>query len=81
MNVTEERVIEIIEELSSSKVENHEQRLKDDLGLDSLNTVILIVTIEDTFEIELQESDMNPAIFNAVGDVINLVNRYVEAKE
>ena len=78
---TEKRVIEIIEELSSSQVENYEQKLKDDLGIDSLNTVILIVTIEDTFSIELQESDMNPAIFNTVGDVINLVNRYVEAKE
>lgn len=78
---TEKRVIDIIEELSSSQVENYEQKLKDDLGIDSLNTVILIVTIEDTFSIELQESDMNPAIFNTVGDVINLVNRYVEAKE
>ena len=81
MSNTEARVIEIIEKLSSSEVENYDQKLKDDLGLDSLNTVILIVTVEETFEIELQESDMNPAIFNTVGDVVNLVNRYVEAKE
>ena len=81
MSNTEARVIEIIEKLSSSGVESYDQKLKDDLGLDSLNTVILIVTVEETFEIELQESDMNPAIFNTVGDIVNLVNRYVEAKE
>ena len=38
--------------------------------------VMLLVMIEDVFEIELDESDMNPFKLRTVNDVINLVSKY-----
>lgn len=81
MNNVRERVIEIINDLSSSPVENESQLLKDDLGVNSLNTVMMIVAVEEEFGIEFAESDLNPALFTTVGMVVSLVERYVRAKD
>ena len=81
MNGVEEKIIEILEELGATKVENVGQSLKEDLGINSLKTVMMIVAIEERFEIELAEADLNPALFTTVGTVVNLVERYLKAKE
>lgn len=75
-----QQVVDIIEELCVSKVEDTEKTLVDDLAMDSLRLVTLLVSIEDNFEIELDESDMNPFLLNTVEDVINLVTKYVHEK-
>ena len=52
-----------------------------DLGMDSLRMVMLLVTIEDTFDIELDESDMNPFSLITVQNVVDLVMEYVSPEE
>ncbi len=72
----EEKVKEILSELSvEEKIENNSS-LSDDLVLDSLAMVTLLIELEDAFEIQLDESDMNPFELNSVQDVIDMVSKY-----
>lgn len=72
----QKQVFEIVEELCLTPVRDTDQTLLGDLSLDSLRMVMLLVTLEDTFEIELDESDMNPFALITVHDVIHLVLKY-----
>ena len=38
--------------------------------------ITLLLEIEETFEIELDESDMNPFDLNTVEDAVKLVEKY-----
>lgn len=71
------QVIEIVEELSLMTIQDTDVTLTGDLSMDSLRMVMLLVTLEDSFEIELDESDMNPFALIMVQDVIDLVMKYV----
>lgn len=73
----EKQVIEIIEELSLMTIQDADVTLTGDLSMDSLRMVMLLVTLEDSFEIELDESDMNPFALITVQNVIDLVMKYV----
>lgn len=75
------QVFEIIEELCLSPITDADQTLLGDLSLDSLRMVMLLVTLEDNFEIELDESDMNPFVLITVNDVVDLVMKYVITAE
>ena len=55
----------------------NEALLQDDLAMDSLSMVSLLIGIEDVFEIELDEADMNPFGLGTVQDVVDLVEKYV----
>lgn len=70
------QIVEILEDICSEKITDTSIQLLNDLSLDSLSMVMLLVMIEDTFEIELDESDMNPFALITVQDVIDLVERY-----
>lgn len=73
----EKQVIEIIEDISTIKVANDApHQLLSELNMDSLCMVMLLVMIEDVFEIELDESDMNPFLLLTVQDAIDLVAKY-----
>ena len=74
MNV-EENVKMIISELSDEEITN-DATLRGDLLLDSLRMVTLLVEIEEVFDIELDESDMNPFDLTTVQSVIEMVNKY-----
>ncbi|MBR3918345.1 MAG: acyl carrier protein [Clostridia bacterium] len=74
---TQEQVVKILEELSGNTNINSNDHLQNDLGLDSLDLVNLLVCIEDEFEIELDESDMNPFDFETVESVVNMVEKYI----
>jgi acyl carrier protein len=76
---TQERVFDIIRELSG--VENVELNasLQDDISLDSLGMVTLLIMIEDEFKVELDEADMNPFGLLTVDNVVTLVKKYTEA--
>ena len=76
MNV-EEKVIEILKELSGEETIGETDTLKEDIHLDSLGMVTLLVEIEDVFDIRLDESDMNPFDLIIVQDVVNLVGKYM----
>lgn len=80
MNV-EEKVLEIIKELSASENITYESGLTDDLGLDSLNMVMLLIAIEDNFDINLDESDMDPYSLQTTEDIIQLVYKYVKEED
>lgn len=69
-------VIEILENICNVKVSDCSNELLKDLSMDSLRMVMLLVMVEDSFEIELEESDMNPFSLITVNDVISLVSKY-----
>lgn len=77
MKELKNQVFEAIEDLCLIPVQSGEQTLMDDLHFDSLRLVMLLVTLEDTFDIELEESDMNPFALVTVNDVMALVEKYV----
>lgn len=54
--------------------------LNEDLGLDSLNLVELMVELEDKFNIEIDESDLDPAALQTVDQIYALVSKYTEGK-
>lgn len=72
---------EIIKELSGCDSVNKADRLKEDLALDSLDMVTLLISLEDTFAIELDESDMDPYDLVTVSDVIELAEKYTEVSQ
>lgn len=76
MNV-EEKVKEILCELCDEESVKNDSFLQDDLGLDSLLMVTMLVELEDAFDIELDESDMNPFDLNTVQNVIDMVAKYI----
>ena len=76
MNQVKEKIFEIIEDISAVQTCDASASLLEDLALDSLCMVMLLVMIEDTFSIELDESDMDPYALTTVQDVINLVTKY-----
>lgn len=70
------QVMEILEDICAEKVTDTSAQLIADLSMDSLRMVMLLVMIEEVFEIELDESDMNPFALITVQDVIDLVAKY-----
>ncbi len=76
MNI-EEKVKSVLSELSGEEEITNEATLQNDLALDSLSMVTLLVEIEDAFEIQLDEADMNPYDFETVQSVVDMVAKYV----
>ena len=74
---TEEKIREILFELSGMEITDNNASLQEDLALDSLAMFMLLIEIEEEFGIELEESDMNPFELNTVQDIINLVSKYL----
>ncbi len=70
-------VVKLLEDLVLVPVEGLDKKLIADLAMDSLRLVLLLVNLEETFHIELDESDMNPFLLITVRDVVNLVDKYV----
>lgn len=75
MNI-EEKVKEILCELSGEETVESSSHLQGDLALDSLMMVTMLVEIEDVFSIELDEADMNPFDLSTVQSVIDMVAKY-----
>lgn len=72
-----EKISEILCELSGINEIKPEDDLKEDLALDSLSMVTLLLEIEERFNIELDESDMNPFDLNTVEDAVKLAEKYL----
>lgn len=77
MSTILEKVQEVIvDRLGVEKEEiTVEASFKDDLGADSLDTVELIMELEETFDIEIADEDAEG--MQTVGDVI----KYIEANQ
>lgn len=70
-----EQVLALLEDLTLTKPAP-EMTLLGDLQMDSLRLVMLLVSLEDTFGIVLDESDMDPFALVTVQDVIALAEKY-----
>ena len=81
IEIIKARVIEMLEDICMENVTDTSAQLLGDLSMDSLRMVMLLVMIEDIFEIELDESDMNPFVLITVQDVIELVAKYKIERE
>lgn len=72
----EEKIKEILCELSGEESVENSSDLQGDLSLDSLMMVTMLVEIEEVFGIELDEVDMNPFDLSTVQSVIDMVAKY-----
>ena len=72
-----ENVYAILEKLSCSETVNDTDKLQEDLVLDSLAMVTLLLELEDTLNIQLDESDMNPFDLVTAEDVVTLAEKYI----
>ena len=71
-----DRVADLLSGLSGVREISPAQKLREDLGLDSFRMVSLLVSLEDTFRIVLEESDMNPFDLIQVWQVVRLAEKY-----
>ena len=76
----ERKIIEVLTELGAESI-TPGSKLRDDLGLDSLQMVNLLIALEDIFEIELEEADIDPTSLLTVEDVISLAKKYTQTSE
>lgn len=75
----ERKIVEILTELGAENI-TPTAELLDDLGLDSLQMVNLLISIEEIFQIELEETDIDPSSLHTVNDVIFLTKKYTQLK-
>lgn len=75
----ERKIVEILTELGAENI-TPAAALRDDLGLDSLQMVNLLISIEEIFQIELEETDIAPSSLHTVNDVISLTKKYTQFK-
>lgn len=73
-----DKVCKILSELCGAESISPEQELQKDLGLDSLQMVTLLVLLEGSFDITLNEVDMNPFDLVCVQHVVNLIEKYLD---
>lgn len=76
----EERVKEIIVEQLGVEAAQVTERAKfvEDLGADSLDTVELVMALEEEFSIEIPDEDAEKIV--SVGDAINYIATHAENK-
>ena len=71
-----EKIVKVLKSVSGIETAHEEDRLLDDLALDSLELVLLLVDLEEELNLQLDESDMNPFDLITVGDVVRLAEKY-----
>lgn len=75
MNI-EDKIKGILFELCGEEPADNNCNLQKDLALDSLMMVTMLIEIEEEFDIELDEADMNPYDLSTVQNVIDMVTKY-----
>jgi len=76
----ESRVIQIIKEnLENSPEVKAESKLQDDLGIDSLEAMMIINAIEDEFEISIEDDDFRE--LKTVQDILDILKKELSYKE
>jgi acyl carrier protein len=81
MSTVEERVKKIVAEQLGLKVEEikSEASFVDDLGADSLDTVELVMALEEEFEIEIPDEEAEK--ITTIQEAINHIDAYLKTKE
>ena len=72
-----EKVEGMLCELTGVETVESGSLLQEDLALDSLSMVMMLIKLEEVFNVELDESDMNPFDLSTVQSVIDMINKYV----
>ena len=67
----------VLAQLCGTAEVERDDLLREDLGFDSLMLVTLMVLLKDEFQIVFMAADLDPFALSTVGDVEDLVNRYV----
>lgn len=80
MDNTKMVINSILTEKRFSETIAEDMKLSEDLGFDSLSLVELIVDLEDRFDIEIDESDLDPGHLKTVGQIYTLVDKYLEGR-
>ena len=78
---TEDRVKRVLQDLCGQETIEMNASLQSDLALDSLLMVTMLVKIEEEFNIELKETDMNPFDLTNVQSVVNMIKKYTNGEE
>ena len=68
-----EKILNIVKKLASSNIVTEESTLVD-LGIDSLQTMDLLLLIEEEFNLDIDEDFLIPSYFKSVNTLIKLVN-------
>ena len=76
MDKVEQQVNDVLRRYCWCDSPEREQRLKDDLGIDSLRLVEVLVALEEEFCVTLKEADLDPEAIQTVGDVYALMEKY-----
>ena len=76
-----EKIIDIIKEMSGNQEIQVCDHLSEDVGLDSMNMVLLLLEVENMLGVELKEEDMNPNTLIYVSDIIQLAEKYTKVGE
>ena len=76
----EDKVVQIVsEQLSVEKGEiSHETSFVNDLNADSLDTVELVMELEDEFDLTIPDEDAEK--LKTVGEVVAYIRKHVEGK-
>ncbi|MEK3877877.1 phosphopantetheine-binding protein [Paenibacillus sp. FSL H8-0122] len=61
-------------ELSLPDVIKEEDRLYEDLNVDSIMVLQLVVYIEEVFNVTVPEEEMDPAVFQTVGSLVDFIH-------
>jgi acyl carrier protein len=71
-----ERILEIIsEKIGVDKKEISPDSTQEDLGMDSLDLIETVMAIEDEFNIEIKDEDLDT--FKKIGDMIEHVKKLI----
>ena len=67
------KIVEIIQEHDSSKLHvTPELNLKEELGVDSVDLMEFIINLEEAFDIEIPDEDMDN--FKTISDVVDYIH-------
>ena len=67
------KIVEIIQEHDSSKLHiTPELSLKEELGVDSVDLMEFIINLEEAFDIEIPDEDMDN--FKTISDVVSYIH-------
>ncbi len=61
-------------ELSLPDIIKVEDRLYEDLNVDSIMVLQLVVYIEEVFNVTVPEEEMDPAVFLTVGSIVDFIH-------
>lgn len=76
-----EGIIKMLAELSGHQTVTEKDSLTETLGLDSLDMVTMLLSIEELLGVELVPEDMNPFELKTVSDVLCLAQKYERRRD